>query len=1134
MKKTQPLVKCAVALWCAGAIGTAAASQPKSLADVPDPNPEVEKAGFVVPEGFEINLYAAEPMLRKPVQMNWDSQGRLWVVSSTTYPHIKPGESANDQVVVLEDSNHDGVADKSTVFSDDLHIPTAILPGDGGAYVANSTEVVFLKDTNGDLKADEKTILLSGFGTEDTHHLLHAFRRGPEGLMYMLQSIYIHSHVETPYGIRRLMGGGVWEFRPETRRLEILSKGLINPWGFEFDRWGQSFATDGAGSEGINFIFPGSVFATSPGASRILHGMSPGQPKHCELEIVEDPHFPDDWQGTFVTSDFRGNRINRFKIERSGSGFAATQLEDVLASTNRAFRPIDVKVGPDGALYIADWYNPIIQHGEVDFRDERRDHVHGRIWRVTCKGRPLSAWPTVAGAAVPELLESLKSPRRWIRQMAKAELRGHGAATVTPALDAWAAAIPGKTESEIHQLLEAAWAREGVNEFSPELLRRLWDSGDVRAKAAALRILTHRWRVFPDTMKLLDAAVADADGLVRLWAVSVLADMRKPSAIVLALRVLDQTMDEPLDFALELMLREQSDVWLPAYLGKKIQIDANPKHLVYALKAAGRSDALPPLLAVLGSGKLAAEDVAAVLGVISDVGDAAQLQQMAEMIDTPALQSARIGGLDALIRAAETRKAVPAGATSLADVWLKSEEIAVASRAARLVGLWKLEPSRGLLASWLGDAAKPMELRTSAMHGLAALGGVPSRDLFDATLEANPDPAMKVLMIDGLSYVGPQMAARRAVEFLASAQDGKAIATVFSTFLRNKQLPNVLAAELKGKTIAQGAAVEGIRMASSRGLQGALPDALKAAGGVKQMDRPLTGPEMAAMVEKVKTQGDPTRGESVYRRQQMLCMTCHAIGEAGGLIGPNLVSIGASAQVDYLIESLLEPSKKIKEGYHMVIVTTKDGQVVSGGLVQDGQSEVIVRDAANQTHRVPKANIASKQMSPVSMMPPGLTASLREDEFVDLVRFLSELGREGAFKSQPGRVARQWKVMGKMEQDAIDRVRHVGLFALNQVDNAFPWLLAYSNVAGDLPLAELPAAQRMYPWFPKIAQAALTLPEDGKVVLKFNEVKGVVVVVDDHEIKDLKPLLPLELKAGIHRVVVLVTREAGGLGGVPS
>jgi hypothetical protein len=131
--------------------------------------------------------------------------------------------------------------------------------------------------------------------------------------------------------VRRLMGGGIWEFRPETRRAEIMSKGLMNPWGFEFDRWGQSFACDGAGGEGMNFIFPGSVFATSPGAKRILHGLSPGQPKQCGMEVIEDPHFPADWQGSFVLNDFRGNRVNRFKLTPSGSSYIAKQMPDVLA-----------------------------------------------------------------------------------------------------------------------------------------------------------------------------------------------------------------------------------------------------------------------------------------------------------------------------------------------------------------------------------------------------------------------------------------------------------------------------------------------------------------------------------------------------------------------------------------------------------------------------------------------------------------------------------------------------------------------------------------------------------------------------------------------------------------------------------
>ncbi len=228
-------------------------------APVPDPDPERERQTFRLPDGFEINLFASDPMIAKPIQMNFDSRGRLWVASSEVYPQIRPGQEANDKVIVLEDNDGDGTADHSTVFADGLLVPTGIAPGDGGVYVANSTELVHLSDTDGDGKADARRVVLSGFGTEDTHHMLHTFRWGPDGALYFNQSIYIHSHVETPHGPRRLNGGGIWRFRPRSMDLEVFAYGLINPWGHRIDPWGQHFATDGAGGEGINYMVPGAV-----------------------------------------------------------------------------------------------------------------------------------------------------------------------------------------------------------------------------------------------------------------------------------------------------------------------------------------------------------------------------------------------------------------------------------------------------------------------------------------------------------------------------------------------------------------------------------------------------------------------------------------------------------------------------------------------------------------------------------------------------------------------------------------------------------------------------------------------------------------------------------------------------------
>ena len=390
----------------------------QATATVPDPDPELERKSFIVAEGFEVNLFAADPLLAKPIQMNFDARGRLWVASSEVYPQIKPGQKANDKIVILEDTKGVGRADKVTVFADGLLIPTGVEPGDGGAYVANSTELIHLSASTPGGKADKTRVVLSGFGTEDTHHILHTFRWGYDGCLYFNQSIYIHSHLETPHGVKHLNGGGIWRFRPESMGLDVFVRGFVNSWGHHFDRWGQSLITDGAYGEGVNHGVPGAYFFTAVGDAKIMKGLNPGSPKHCGLEVVSGRHLPDDWQGNVLTNDFRGHRVCRFKLGEDGSTFTSREMTEVIKTTHGAFRPIDVKMGPDGAIYIADWYNPIIQHGEVDFRDPRRDHTHGRIWRVTAKGRPLVARPDLVGATTPALLDQLKAPEDWTRQKA--------------------------------------------------------------------------------------------------------------------------------------------------------------------------------------------------------------------------------------------------------------------------------------------------------------------------------------------------------------------------------------------------------------------------------------------------------------------------------------------------------------------------------------------------------------------------------------------------------------------------------------------------------------------------------------------------------------------------------------------
>jgi glucose/arabinose dehydrogenase len=442
---------------------------------------------FTVADGFEVNLWAENPKLHKPIQMNWDAQGRLWVASSEVYPQIQPGQPATDSVVVLEDTNGDGVAETSTTFADGLLIPTGVLPDDkGGVYVAASSQLLHFADTNGDGVGDKKTIVLTSFGTEDTHHNLHTLRWGYDGHLYMNQSIYTHTHIETPWGVRRLNSAGIWRFNPDTWRLDVFTKGGCNPWGHHWDQYGNSFFTDGAGGKGVYHAMEGATYFTYSDMRREADSISPGSyPKFASLEVVHSPNFPADWQGSVITCDFRAHRVVRFGLSDNGSTFQTKELPDVLRSTNVTFRPIDLRFGPDGALYVADWSNPIIQHGEVDFRDPRRDKEHGRIWRVTAKGGALGKKQDLAKLDTVALLERTLSKSGWEQEQSRVVLRQRGADKVLPAVKPWLA-----KQTDPRAKLEAMWIYEAFEKPTEAFVGELVAAKDERLRTAAARQLS--------------------------------------------------------------------------------------------------------------------------------------------------------------------------------------------------------------------------------------------------------------------------------------------------------------------------------------------------------------------------------------------------------------------------------------------------------------------------------------------------------------------------------------------------------------------------------------------------------------------------------------------------------------------
>lgn len=1093
-------------------------------ATVPDPDPEKERRALQVADGFEVSLFAADPLLAKPIQMNFDPAGRLWVACSQTYPQIKPGQKADDKILVLEDSDGDGKADKVTVFADGLLIPTGLEPGDGGVYVGASTELLHFSRPDGDKGPLRRRVVLSGFGTEDTHHMVHTLRWGHDGMLYFNQSIYIHSHIETPYGVRRLGGGGIWQFRPQTGQLEVFARGWWNTWGHHFDRWGQSFITDGAGGEGVNYGVPGASYTATPGAPRVLTGLNPGHPKYCGCEIVSGRHLPESWQGSLVTNDFRGHRVCRFTLQPEGSGYSARQEADVIKSSHPAFRPIDVKMGPDGAIYIADWYNPIIQHGEVDFRDPRRDVTHGRIWRITAKGRPLVPRPKLVDAKTSELLKSLDAPEGWTRHMARRVLQERGAETVLPELKEWTASLLAGPKSAEPLLMETLWTWQALDRVEPKLLGALLDAKDHRVRAAAVRVAGAWHDRLSDALALLSPRAVDPHPQVRLEAVRALSLLDSAQAADAALAVLDHPMDRYLDYALWHTVRELEPRWAPALESSRFPTGGSPQRLLFAVQAVDSTGGVAKLVRFVRSGKLAADAQLPALMLLAQRGGPRELALVLEQATAEAANvHVRASLLAALDQAAHGRGVRPEGDLSRLEALLKSPDDSVRTAAARLAGAWKLESTRQQLTQIVRATTEAESVRLAALDGLEALGG-PASAVALARLAADEKAsAIRRRALLALLSVAPDVASKHAAAVLAACRQDDEAAEIFGTFLERKDGAGLLTDALRDKKLPTDVAKVGARTVRLTGRPAkALLDELARAGNLTAVNHILTPEQLRTMVTDVARKGDPARGELVFRRRDLQCLNCHAISGAGGQVGPDLASVGASAQADYLIESLLLPAKAIKENYHAMLVSTTTGKQYTGIKVRQTKDTLVLRTAEDKEVAIAIKDI-DEQGTGGSLMPEGLTDGLTRQEMLDLVRFLSELGKVGAYAPSKARLVRRFEALDVVPANKAI-LGDAGLGPAVADAPGLVWGPVYGTVAGLLPCSDLPRHPARDRAQVAVVRFRLDVTTGGPVRFVFNDTEGLFAWLDGKP-TPVPADLVWDVKPGAHVVTLTVRPE---------
>ncbi len=564
---------------------------------VPYMDPQEAIQHLKLAPGCKIELVACEktfPDLINPVQMNFDTKGRLWIAAWPNYPETTPTTKVFDKLLVFDLDPKTGKAIKSTVFADGLNCPTGFQFYKDGVLVMQSPDLWFLRDTNGDGKADTKERMLHGLDAADSHHETNSMCLEPGGAVYLSDGVFHRTNVETYLGPVRNTDGAIYRYEPNTGKfMRHVPYGFANPHGRVFDYWGNDLITDATGNSNyFGPAFSGHLDSGShPGMNQFWN--RPSRP--CPgTAILSSRHFPDDWQGLFLNTNVISIQgIFRAKITEEGSGLKGETLEHLVTTDiakNPNFRPSGITVAPDGSLYFMDWSQMLIGHLQHHLRDPNRDHNHGRLYRITYEGRPLLEPKKIDGQPIPALLELLKEPENDVRLRAKIELGKHDGKKVTDSVMKWIKILDAKDPAFEHHMLEALWVHQWHDIVNEALLTRMLKSSEPRARAQAVRVMGY-WRDrLPDSVKWLKTAAEDEHPRVRLEAVRVASFYRETAAADAALTALKRPMDYYIEYCFKQTMRQLQPWWKNAVAeGKEIAVD-NPAGVSYLLDSVRSAD----------------------------------------------------------------------------------------------------------------------------------------------------------------------------------------------------------------------------------------------------------------------------------------------------------------------------------------------------------------------------------------------------------------------------------------------------------------------------------------------------------------------------------------------------------------
>jgi putative membrane-bound dehydrogenase-like protein len=956
--------------------------------------PDKAAAAMTVPEGFTVSLFAGEPDVKQPIAFCLDDRGRLWVAEAYCYPTRKPypgillpeNERKNgDRILIFEDTKGTGHFDKKTVFMEGLNMVSGIEYGFGGIFIGAAPYFAFIPiDASGDKPSGPPQILLDGWGYEDTHETLNTFTWGPDGWLYGCHGVFTHSHVGKPGAPARdrvPITAGIWRYHPTRHTFEVFAEGTSNPWGLDFDEHGQMFI-EACVIPHMWHIIQGGRYERQAGPHENpytygdiktiadhLHyvGATPhsgnnrsdsagGGHAHCGLMCYLGGAWPAEYRGQLFMGNIHGRRINVDVPKAKGSGYVASHGKDFLLANDAWARFINLKYGPDGNVYLIDWYDKQACH---DPKEEIWDRSNGRIYKISYRGTKPATGIDLQKCTDVELANYQLHSNEWYVRHARRILQER----------AQAGNLAEQARNALHKIalkdadetrrLRGLWSLYVTEGMSPWLFTQSRGDPSEQFRAWYMRLDVDRERVKDYMPLLIDEMARNDTAVVRLAIASALQRLSIDPAY--QYQILDALLSHEEDasdhnlpfmywYAVERLAAVDPEKAL--HVAMRGRIPMIREFVARRIAALGTPDAIALLVEQLGK----TDDAKTQSAVLAGINESLKGRRRVEMPSAwPAVFAMLRQSANADVRGRAQALAGtfgdPAALAELRKV-LADKAANVAHRQAALTSLVGAKDPQlvAVLHNLIGDAA----LRGAAIRALAGYDDPTTPDLLLKTY-ASLTPAERRDALNTLA-ARPNYA-KAMLDGMAS----KIIPTADVSADIVRQLRNLRDADLNR------------RIGEVWGTVRDTPADRKAA--IAKMKKML--------VDKPPAAPDLSHGRALFAKT---CQQCHTLYGVGNKVGPDITGSNRP-NLDYLLENILDPSAVIPKEYAASTLNLHNGRVVTG-IVREETAAALTVITANETLTVPKADIASRELSPTSMMPDDLLKNLSDGEVRALVAYL--------------------------------------------------------------------------------------------------------------------------------------------------